>query len=77
MPLGESYAVCFYGHPKIVSLDSGKVLASWDDLDTGNQSSSILSTNSRIPPLAIDTAHCRFAVPGPGGISVIQIDLSD
>lgn len=75
MPLGENHAVCFYGHPRVVSLDSGKIVASWDDLDTGNQTSSILGRDTRIPPLAIDVKRSRFAVHGPGGINVIQMDL--
>jgi len=72
MPLGDKHVISFYRHPKIVSLDSGEVVASWDDLDTGNQSSSILSKETLIPPLATD-----FAVPGPGGINVIHVDSSE
>lgn len=73
MPIGENNAVCFYEHPKVVSLDSGEVIASWDDLDTGNQTSSILGRDTRIPPLAVDAQRSRFAVHGPGGITVVQI----
>jgi len=74
MPVGDSHVVCFYQHPRLVSLDSGEVVTRWDDLDTGNQVSSI-SEDATIPPLAIDVEHKRFAVFGPAGITVIQIDL--
>ena len=74
MPVGESHAVCFYRHPRLASFESGEVVAGWDNLDTGNQVSSI-SANARIPPLAIDVEHQRFAVFGLKGITVIQIDL--
>jgi hypothetical protein len=29
MPLGEFYAISFYGQPKVVSLESGEVVARW------------------------------------------------
>jgi hypothetical protein len=74
MPLGESHAVCFYRHPKVVSLESGEIIARWEDLDTGTQKSSIIR-NAKLPPLAIDPEHNRFAVFGPAGITVVQIDL--
>ena len=76
MPIGESHVVCFYQHPKLVSLVSGQVEARWEDLDTGNQVSSILG-NNKLPPLAIDVEHRRFAVFGPTGITIVQIDLSE
>jgi hypothetical protein len=74
MPVGERHAVCFYGHPKLVSLDSGEVVDCWEDLDTGKQVSSIFG-ELKLPPLAIDVEHRRFAVYGAGGITVVQIDL--
>src|SRR5882762_6584746 len=37
MPVGENHAVSFYKHPKLVSLETGKILARWEDLDTGTQ----------------------------------------
>lgn len=77
MPLGASHIVSFYRHPKIISLDSGEVVARWDDLDTGNQASSILTRDARIPPLAIDVQNRRFAVGGPCGIDIIQVILSE
>ena len=75
MPVGEKHAVCFYQHPKLVSLDSGEVVARWEDLDSGVQKSSILD-DSKLPPIALDTENNRFAVAGPSGITVVQIDLS-
>ncbi len=35
MPLGEDHAVCFFKHPRIISLASGKTIVQYDDLDTG------------------------------------------
>jgi hypothetical protein len=73
MPLRQSHVVCFYRHPKLVSLDSGEVVLRWEDLDTGNQVSSI-SESARVPPLALDAENQRFAVFGPAGITVIQFE---
>lgn len=76
MPIGENHAICFYGHPKLVSLDSGQIIMRWDDIDSGGQTSSILP-DGELPPVAIDVEHHRFAVGGPNGINVVQIDLSE
>jgi hypothetical protein len=73
MPLGQNHAVCFYRHPKIVDLRSGEVVARWEDIDTGNQRSSILY-DSQLPPLAMDVEHRRFAVFGPQGITVVELE---
>jgi len=73
MPLGETHAVCFFKHPRIVDLESGNTIVRWDDLDTGAQTSSII-WNAKLPPLAIDAERRRFAVAGAEGITVIQID---
>lgn len=76
MPVGERHVVCFYQHPKLVSLDSGEVVARWEDLDTGNQVGSII-WDSKLSPLTIDVQHHRFAVAGPKNITVVQIDSAE
>jgi len=73
MPVGEEHVVCFYKHPKLVSLESGEVVARWEDIDSGMQQSSIL-VGDKLPPIAMDAKHNRFAVLGPEGIHVVQID---
>ena len=73
MPIGENHAVCFFKHPRIVDLDSGKTITQWDDLDTGTQTSSII-WNAKLPALATDAENRRFAVAGANEITVIQIE---
>ena len=75
MPLGSDHAVCFYEHPKVVSLESGEVMERWKVLKTGNQISSIDMQKGPVPPLAIDVERRRFAVAGADAITVIAIDL--
>lgn len=76
-PAGESHLVCFYEHPKLVSLESGQVNARWDDLDSGTQQSSILLDHMQLSPLAIDAENRRFAFYGLGNITIIPIDPSE
>jgi len=75
MPVGETYVVCFYRYPKLVSLESGEIIMRWEDLDSGSQVSSII-WDAPTPPLAMDPEHQRFAVFNSEGITVIQIDLN-
>lgn len=75
MPIGEGHVVCCYDHPRLVSLESGDVIARWDDLKTGNQVCSIVQ-NGQMPPIAVDVANRRFAVHNSEKITVIQIDPS-
>ena len=74
MPLGEDHAVCFFKHPRIVSLDSGKTIEQCDDLDTGTQSSSII-WNAKLPVIAVDAENRRFAVAGAKEVTVIQVEM--
>lgn len=76
MPVGERHAVCFYRHPKLISLETGEVLQRWEDLSTGAEASS-RSDDVKRPPVAIDAGNQRFAVFGPDGITVLQIDCSE
>ena len=76
MPTGNRHAISFHRHPKLVSLESGEVVARWEDLDTGKQVGSMIS-GAKLPPLAIDVQHHRFAVAGPENVGVVQIDLAE
>jgi hypothetical protein len=72
MPVGD-FAVGFYKHPKLISLASGEVVHRWDDLSSGEQTSSIVWHHDRIPPLALDSRNMRFAVASEQEITVIQL----
>jgi hypothetical protein len=73
MPVGD-FAVAFYGRPKLVELKTGQVIRSWDDINTGNQNSSIIGHQEQAPPLALDPVNRRFAVAGVEAIVVVQLD---
>ena len=72
MPVGD-FVVGFYEHPKLVEVATGKIIARWPDLNTGNQNSSIGRDLDKILPLALDPANKRFAVADGAKITVIQL----
>jgi len=72
MPV-DGHFVGFYGHPRLFRTDKGRVVASWDDLSSGAQTSSILSDTELPPPLALDPPRRRFAVATTEGVTVVQL----
>jgi len=71
--VGTEYALGLYDHPKLIHIDSGRVVHRWADLSTGNQSSSILH-NLPLPPFAWDAKRHRFAVADENGITTVHIE---
>ncbi len=71
MPIGDQ-VVCFYDHPRLLDLSTGKLIAEWPELMTGAQNSSILR-QQEIPPFALDPQNRRFAIGGKDRITVIQL----
>jgi hypothetical protein len=76
MPVGEEYVVGFYEHPKLFSLQTGRVVQSWPQINSGNQLSSIIWHKVVIPPMALDPVNRRFAVASESEITVVQFEKS-
>lgn len=77
-PLGnlmglDGFAVGFHDHPRLVDLESGAVVGSWPDLPCGEQAGSIIRGGTPPPPIALDPANRRFAVAGPGHVTVVVL----
>ena len=72
MPVGDKHVLCLFGHPRLIELETGRVVERWPELDTGRQTSSILHHTSRPPPLALDPVHGRLAVGTDKGIEVLR-----
>lgn len=75
MPIGNDHLVSFYEHPKLINRHSGEVVATWPDVATGKQNSSIIWHQEPLPPpLALDPARRRFAVAQADRITVFEFE---
>ena len=74
MPLDEELAIGFYGFPKLFSLKTGEVLKRWEEINSGNQTSSVIWNEIHAPPIAIDKEKRRFAVAENKFVTVVNVD---
>src|SRR5262249_15976399 len=75
-PLGQEHVVVFYRHPRLISLRTGRVLHTFDDLDTGLQDGCIAADGEqRTPPMALDQQKGRFAVAQGKRVVVVQFRI--
>ena len=72
MPVGERHVLCLYQHPKLLELETGRVVERWPGLDTGSQCGSIVHHLPEPPPIALDPEGQRFAVGTSKGIEVFS-----
>lgn len=72
--VGTKYALGLYDYPKLIHIDTGKVVHRWPDLSTGKQSSSIIHHIAMPPPFAWDAKNYRFAVADEKQITVVRIE---
>ncbi len=73
MAVGERHAMTFFQHPRLVSLESRKVLHEWGEIDSGTSTSSIVDDRPW-PILALDPMRARFAVGTAAGVVVVTLD---
>jgi hypothetical protein len=77
MPVGRHHVVGFYDHPKLIEIETGRLVHAWPELKSGKQIGSIIWHQDPPPALALDPASHRFAVGEEQGISVVQfIDVT-
>src|SRR5262245_18625292 len=72
MPLG-SFVVGFYRYPRLIDLATGRIVQRWPELTTGEQNSSIVLDDKKLPPIALDPDNNRFAVASPECVTIIQL----
>ncbi len=72
--VGADYALGLYNYPKLIPIDSGRVVRRWPDLSTGKQSSSIIDPIEMPPPFAWDAKNHRFAVADKNQITVVSLE---
>lgn len=72
MSLGETHAVAFAGHPRLIRLADGRVEHEWPHIDSGQLSGAVVPPDHKVVPIALDPGHRRFAVAQEDGIHVID-----
>lgn len=77
--LGHDHVLALYRHPKIIDLNSGRIVHMWDRLDSGLQDGSIiwgLKPERIPPPMAFDSTKNRFAVVNGDVVTVIEFFIA-
>lgn len=76
--LGLDLVLSLYRHPKIIDLNTGRLVHEWDKLDSGLQDSSIIwgtKPDGIPPPMAFDPTKNRFAIANGEAVTVIQFSI--
>jgi hypothetical protein len=77
MAAGFDHVVCFFEHPRLVSLANQDVVYEWSDLDSGDVVSSITWSRPH-PVLALDAVRARFALQtSKGALEIVELDVAD
>lgn len=76
MPVGR-FVVGFFEYPKLIEIETGDLFASWPEIFSGRQNSSLIRHAGPLPPLALDPEKKRFAVASEEAITVIQLGARD
>ncbi len=75
MAVGDDHLLLLAGHPRLLSLASGRVVAEWPGIETVVPASAIQSDRHAWTPLAIDVPRARLAIAHGGQVSVIAFDV--
>lgn len=71
--VGGPWALCLHGHPRLYRWEDWTFVHEWTHLSSGKQTSSICPSGSKIPTMCFDLERNRFAVSGPSGVTVVEI----
>jgi len=71
MPIGREHVVAFYQHPKVYHLPTGRLITSWPEIRSGEDSSSIIHHLEKAPAIARDRQKHRFAIANGHEILVV------
>ncbi len=72
VPIDENYVIDLYEHPKLIDLNTGEVKQRFEDINSGNQTSSIKSDN--LVPLAFDKGNQRLAIGNGNKIELLEFE---
>ena len=71
MAIGDRHLLALHGSPRLIELATGKEIQTWPHIDSGTQTSSILS-GEKLPPMAFDHDGQRCAIADSSGITVLH-----
>ena len=74
IPLDENRVIDLFDHPKLIDLNSGKVLQRFEEIDSGKQNSSIIHHIDKVPPMAVSSDRKNIAFGNGTNIELLEID---
>lgn len=72
VPINENYVIDLYEHPKLIDLNTGEIKQRFEDINSGNQTSS--RVYDTIPPIAIDKVNNKIAIGNGNKIEVLHFE---
>lgn len=73
LPIDSDYVIDCYQHPKLIDLNTGTVVARWEEFDTGLQDSCMIQDFGNAMPVALDAESKRLAIATKEEIVIIQL----
>ncbi len=75
MPVGSDWILLLADIPRLLSVATGKVVATWPGIALRVPTSAIQSADVAFTPVARDLANARIAIAHDGGITIIAFDV--
>ncbi|MDP8171244.1 hypothetical protein QJU96_08090 [Pasteurella skyensis] len=72
IPIDEDYVIDLYDYPKLIDINSGKIIQHFKDINSGKQNSSIIHHIEKIPPIAVDCINKRIAIVNNNNIEILM-----
>lgn len=71
IPINEDFVIDLYDYPKLINLNTGKIIQEFKDINSGQQNSSIIHHIEPVPPMAFDRTNKRLAIANGQKIEVL------
>ena len=75
MAVGDDHLMLLGGHPRLLSTETGQVVAEWPGVATVIPSSAVQSERDDYTAHACDVQNARVAIAHDGGITIIAFDI--
>lgn len=74
VPLDMNYAIDLYEYPKLIDINTGKIVQQFEDIYSGKQNLAILQNEDKVPPIAIDKVNQRVAIANGKTIELLEFN---